>query len=88
MTMANEYSADTLFHFTCDNCTGWWSVALDKITISKWHCTWCGSINEYKSFYCSRSERAFNIDNAVQADWVEDEITIKTRLWKEYLKGV
>lgn len=35
------YSIETLYHFNCHNCGGWWSVG-DAPTLPFWFCPHCG----------------------------------------------
>ena len=39
-----KYSHEKIYHFTCDKCELWWSVAAENMNMSKrsWICTWCG----------------------------------------------
>jgi len=43
-----NYSKETIWHFTCEFCKGWWSVAaldewqLGTLTLTKFFCPHCG----------------------------------------------
>tara|TARA_Y100000401_G_C8214279_1_gene170044 strand:- start:257 stop:460 length:204 start_codon:yes stop_codon:yes gene_type:complete len=40
-----EYSTEMLYHFNCEKCKMWWSVAStpNMVLYNKtWYCTWCG----------------------------------------------
>jgi len=40
-----EYSHEIIYHFTCDKCELWWSIAETNINVDKkpaWYCPWCG----------------------------------------------
>ena len=40
-----EYSTEMLYHFNCEKCNMWWSVAStpNMVLYNKtWYCTWCG----------------------------------------------
>ncbi len=39
-----KYSIEKLYHFTCDKCGMWWSVASTNMVLYNkiWICTWCG----------------------------------------------
>jgi transcription elongation factor Elf1 len=39
-----KYSIEKLYHFTCDKCGMWWSVAATNMVLynKTWICTWCG----------------------------------------------
>ncbi len=47
-----QTSYETIYHFTCEKCNMWWSIALsfnsdklnsEKLLIRKyWWCPWCG----------------------------------------------
>ena len=45
--MAN--SIEILYHFTCQSCEGWWSIAFENFVgiIRKWYCPWCGVEQHY-----------------------------------------
>jgi len=38
-----KYSIEKLYHFTCDKCKMWWSVATNELVMynKTWHCPWC-----------------------------------------------
>ena len=40
-----RYNTEKIFHFTCEKCAMWWSVAAENMNVSKrsWICTWCGN---------------------------------------------
>ena len=36
-------SVEYLYHFTCEKCNLWWSIALESDLIEvAWFCPWCG----------------------------------------------
>ena len=36
-------SVEHLYHFTCEKCNLWWSIALESdLKERKWYCPWCG----------------------------------------------
>ena len=40
-----NYSHEKIYHFTCDKCELWWSIAGTNINVDKkaaWYCPWCG----------------------------------------------
>ena len=39
-----KYSIETIYHFTCQVCSLWWSIAAENINMNKqiWVCPWCG----------------------------------------------
>ena len=40
-----NYSYEKIYHFTCDECELWWSIAGTNINVEKksaWYCPWCG----------------------------------------------
>ena len=39
-----NYSKEQIFHFTCEKCDMWWSVAAENMHMDKktWICSWCG----------------------------------------------
>ena len=40
-----RYSHEIIYHFTCDKCELWWSIAGTNINVEKkqaWYCPWCG----------------------------------------------
>ena len=40
-----KYSKEIIYHFTCEACDHWWSIALENELTNKdvsWHCPWCG----------------------------------------------
>ena len=45
--MAN--SIEVLYHFTCQSCSGWWSIAFENFVgiNRKWYCPWCGVEQHY-----------------------------------------
>ena len=39
-----NYSHEKIYHFTCDKCELWWSIAGTNINVEKksaWYCPWC-----------------------------------------------
>ena len=43
-------SIEILYHFSCNECKGWWSIAVENFMGAKarqWYCPWCGE----KSYY-------------------------------------
>ena len=46
--MAN--SIEILYHFSCKECSGWWSIAMENFmgaSHRRWYCPWCGVNNHY-----------------------------------------
>jgi len=39
--MVHEVSVEQLYHFRCESCSGWWSIA-DAPDKEFWYCPWCG----------------------------------------------
>ena len=39
-----NYSKEQIFHFTCERCDMWWSIAAENMDMNKktWTCPWCG----------------------------------------------
>ena len=40
-----NYSHEKIYHFTCEECSLWWSIAGTNIKVEKkpvWYCPWCG----------------------------------------------
>jgi DNA-directed RNA polymerase subunit RPC12/RpoP len=39
-----NYSKEIIYHFVCQRCDLWWSIAAENIGIDKktWVCPWCG----------------------------------------------
>ena len=38
-------SIEILYHFSCKECKGWWSIAVENFMGAKgreWFCPWCG----------------------------------------------
>ena len=37
-------SIEILYHFVCNECKGWWSIAVENFmgTNQRWFCPWCG----------------------------------------------
>ena len=45
--MAN--SIEIIYHFSCKECKGWWSIAMENFMGAnhrRWYCPWCG-VNSY-----------------------------------------
>ena len=45
-----NYSHEKIYHFTCDKCELWWSIAGTNINVDKkaaWYCPWCGVDSYY-----------------------------------------
>jgi len=42
-------SIEVLYHFTCQSCEGWWSIAFENFVgiNRKWYCPWCGVEQHY-----------------------------------------
>ena len=39
-----NYTKEQIFHFTCEKCNLWWSIAAENInygTPKTWTCPWC-----------------------------------------------
>jgi hypothetical protein len=42
------FSKEILYHFVCEKCKGWWSIALtDAWKPSKLYCPHCGYLNNF-----------------------------------------
>jgi len=39
-----NYTREQIFHFTCEKCDMWWSIAMENFNLSlkTWTCSWCG----------------------------------------------
>ena len=46
--MDHMSSIEILHHFSCKKCSGWWSIATERIMKAKeWYCPWCGHYDHY-----------------------------------------
>ena len=44
-----KYSKEIIYHFTCESCSRWWSIALENDLKQKevsWTCPWCSHIHD------------------------------------------
>ena len=44
-----EYSKEIIYHFTCESCERWWSIALESDLKQKevsWTCPWCSHVHD------------------------------------------
>ena len=44
-----KYSKEIIYHFTCESCERWWSIALENELTNKevsWACPWCSHIHD------------------------------------------
>ncbi len=44
-----EYSKEIIYHFTCESCDRWWSIALESDLKQKevsWTCPWCSHVHD------------------------------------------
>ena len=39
-----NYSKEQIFHFVCEKCDMWWSIAVEDFNpmLKTWTCPWCG----------------------------------------------
>jgi hypothetical protein len=47
-------NVEILYHFSCEECKGWWSIAMENFIGAKgreWYCPWCGVKQ-----YCDKSD--------------------------------
>ena len=47
-----NYSHEKIYHFTCDECELWWSIAGTNVIVERkpvWYCPWCG--HEHKPIH-------------------------------------
>ena len=35
-------SRETLYHFRCERCNKWWTIADADTNKTDWYCPWCG----------------------------------------------
>ena len=78
--MTNEYFVETLHHFTCPSCSGWWSMAMDKTSRTEWFCPWCGEETDFVK--AINQDVLHDTDLAKyppQVDWIEQEVHAGTR---------
>ena len=43
-------SIEILYHYSCKECHGWWSIAMENFMVAKsrkWFCPWCGVSSYY-----------------------------------------
>ena len=38
-----KFNKEQIYHFTCESCNLWWSIAAENIKVEKhtWICPWC-----------------------------------------------
>jgi predicted RNA-binding Zn-ribbon protein involved in translation (DUF1610 family) len=76
--MANEYFVETLHHFTCASCKGWWSIAMEETDRTEWYCPWCGDNTDFikaiNQDLLHDTDLKYN-----QIDWIEREIGLGHR---------
>jgi len=72
--MTNEYFIETLHHFTCPSCHGWWSVAMEETNRTEWYCTWCGEKTDYVKAINQDILHDTDIQKFAQIDWIEREV--------------
>lgn len=43
-----DFSKEHIFHFVCQACNMWWSIAMDNFNpmLRTWYCPWCGHKHE------------------------------------------
>ena len=44
-----KYSKEIIYHFTCESCQRWWSIALENELTNKevsWTCPWCSHTHD------------------------------------------
>ena len=77
--MTNEYFVETLHHFTCPSCAGWWSIAMEKTPRTGWFCPWCGEETDYVQ--AINHDLLHDTDRAKysQVDWIEQEVSNGSR---------
>ena len=48
MAVYMRFSKETLYHFTCEKCDLWWSIAVENMKQSyrTWYCPWCAHAHE------------------------------------------
>ena len=71
--MTNEYFVETLHHFTCPSCNGWWSVAMEETDRTEWYCPWCGDSTDYIKAI-NQDLHNTDIEQFSQIDWIEREV--------------
>ena len=73
--MTNEYFVETLHHFTCPSCNGWWSVAMEETDRTEWYCTWCGEKTDYHKAINNDLLHDTDVKKYCQLDWIEQEVS-------------
>ena len=45
-----SWSMEKLFHFTCDECKMWWSIASTNLVLYNkvWYCPWCAHKQKHR----------------------------------------
>ena len=43
VTAVVTYTVETLVHFRCGACQGWWSIGDAPLDRTVWYCPWCGT---------------------------------------------
>ena len=71
--MTNEYFVETLHHFTCPSCSGWWSIAMEETDRTEWYCPWCGDNTDYIKAI-NQDLHNTDVEQFSQIDWIEREI--------------
>ena len=43
-----NYSKEQIFHYTCEECDMWWSIAAENMNMDKkiWTCPWCSHMHK------------------------------------------
>jgi predicted RNA-binding Zn-ribbon protein involved in translation (DUF1610 family) len=72
--MTNEYFVETLHHFTCVSCNGWWSIAMDETDRTNWYCPWCGEETDYIRAINEALLHDTDLAHYSQVDWIEREV--------------
>lgn len=77
--MTNEYYVETLHHFTCPSCKGWWSIAMEETNRVDWYCPWCGKEHDYTKAINHDLLHDTDIEKYCQLDWIEREVDAGSR---------
>lgn len=81
----NKYFVETLHHFTCPSCKGWWSIAMEENSRNNWFCPHCGEEHDYsiainhELLHDTEVERYSQMKKLLwtkrkQVDWIEEEV--------------
>lgn len=73
--MTNEYFVETLHHFTCPACKGWWSIAMEETNRTDWFCPWCGDETDYTKAINQDLLHDTDVQKFSQIDWIEREVS-------------